>query len=101
MTEREKEEYNPRTLCEVCAKASGHCPWSEKDVQKPVEGWDAIRHDLGTFARKYGKRVVSATLESYIVLDCPLFVLEEHNRWAYEKFDREAIRKQYGKGDAG
>lgn len=79
--------YRPATLCEVCDKACGGCSWSKKGVQKPVAGWDAIRNDL----RDAG--------ESYIVLSCPEFVVEEKNRWAYEKFDPEAIREQYEKGD--
>ena len=87
-----KRIYVPRTLCELCANAYGGCSWSEKNVQRPVEGWDAIRNDVLVAARKYS--------ESYIVLDCPLFELEEHNRWAYEKFDREAVRKRYAKEDA-
>ena len=76
--------YRPATLCEVCNNACGGCVWSKHGVQKPVPGWDAIRRDL------------SDSGESYIVLDCPKFELEEHNRWAYEKFDREKIREQYG-----
>lgn len=100
MTELQRQMYKPRTLCELCANSYGYCSWSEKNVQQPVEGWDAIRHDLCTFARKYNNGNIVRTMESYIVLDCPKFELEEHNRWAYEKFDREKIREQYGKEDA-
>jgi hypothetical protein len=78
--------YRPATLCELCKNACGNCPWSEKDRQTPVKGWDAIRNDIACDTK--------TRVESYVVLDCPLFELEEHNRWAYEKFDREAIRKR-------
>ena len=97
MTEQPKDIYTPRTLCEVCKNAYGDCPWSKKGVQKPVDGWDAIRNDLTTFVRRRDGKNVGNTMESYIVLDCPLFDLEERHRWAYEKFDRDAIREKYGK----
>lgn len=97
MTEYEKSMYRMRTLCEVCANAYGGCSWSKRGVQQPVEGWGAIRRDLTTFAGKYSKTPVANAPESYMVLDCPLFELEERHRWAYEKFDREEIRKEYAK----
>lgn len=99
-TDYEKSMYRMRTLCEVCANAYGGCSWSKRGVQQPVEGWDAIRHDLTTFTRRKDGKNIGNTMESYMVLKCPQFELEEHNRWAYEKFDPEAIREQYGKGDA-
>lgn len=86
--------YTPNTLCEVCEKACGGCPWSKHGVQRPVYGWDAIRKDI-----RVSKD--APPLESYIVLDCPLFELEERHRWAYEKFDPEAIREQCGEEDEG
>lgn len=86
MTDYQKSLYKPATLCELCENACGKCSWSKAGDMKPVEGWDAIRKDL------FGN------IESYIVLDCPQFVLEEKNAWAYEKFNREAIREKYGKG---
>lgn len=81
--------YCPKTLCEVCANATGFCPWSEKGHQRPVPGWNAIRKDFPS-GDKY-----KVPVESYIVLRCPLFELEEHNRWAYERFDPEKIRAKY------
>ena len=83
--------YRPATLCEVCARALGHCPWSEPGNQSPVPGWDAIRNDI--YADN-GVPGVKRFAESYIVLQCPLFVLEEHNRWAFERFDPEKIKKR-------
>lgn len=82
MNEFEKRNYKPLTLCELCTKACGFCTWSERGVQKPVEGWKAIRRDL------------LGVGESYLVLECPEFDLEERHRWAYEKFDPEWIKRQ-------
>lgn len=96
----EKSVYNMRTLCEVCAKACGDCPWSEYGKMRPVDGWDAIKTSVLTRRTQKGE-YLPTKVESYIVLNCPLFELEEQHRWAYEKFDREAIREQYGKGDEG
>lgn len=86
MTTSEKVAYRLNTLCEVCTKACGGCSWSKKNVQQPVEGWDAIRHDLQQPKKFYA--------ESYIVLHCPEFELEKHNEWAYKKFDPEKVRQQ-------
>ena len=83
--------YKPTTLCEVCANAYGGCSWSEKDVQLPVEGWDAIRHDIGLSETHRGEARRTLT-ESYVVLACPQFKLEEQHRWAYDRFDPEAVR---------
>ena len=82
--------YTPGTLCEVCANACGGCSWSEKDVQQPVEGWDAVRRDISIMEYRGEQRQMLS--ESYVVLDCPLFELEERHRWAYKRFDPEAIR---------
>lgn len=83
--------YKPLTLCEVCANAYGGCSWSEKDMQQPVEGWDAIRHDVGLSETRRGELRRMLT-ESYVVLACPQFKLEEQHRWAYERFNPEAVR---------
>jgi hypothetical protein len=89
MTDFEKRIYKPATLCELCAKACGGCSWSKYGVQQPVEGWTAIRCDQicsgGEFARE---------VESYVVVDCPEFELEEKNAWAWEKFDREYVKER-------
>ena len=85
--------YKPLTLCEVCAKACGRCPWSKKDVQQPVEGWDAIRNDVGLQEHRRGE-LRQRLCESYVVLACPLFELEERHRWAYERFDPELVRRK-------
>lgn len=86
MTKYERDTYRPLTLCEVCTKACGVCSWSKKGVQRPVEGWDAIRNDL--------QQPKSFFSESYIVLRCPEFELEPHNEWAYKKFDPERVRRR-------
>ena len=55
-----------RTLCWDCANACGDCTWSDRNEQKPVAGWTAVRreqhHKDGT------------TVESYIVVKCPEFI---------------------------
>ena len=47
------------TLCWDCANATGGCDWADR--LEPVEGWDAIQ------TKK------NSALESYLVLNCPLF----------------------------
>ena len=84
--------YKPTTLCEVCANACGGCSWSEKDVQKPVEGWDAIRNDITNISSSKDGRTWSRMDESYLVLACPQFELEERYWWAYERFNPEEVR---------
>lgn len=96
----EKSFYKPSTLCEVCENACGGCSWSEYGVQQPVEGWDAIQAVIdNSNDSKHGRRTGLA-LESYVVLRCPEFNLEERNRWAFERFDPEAIRRRLSKGGA-
>lgn len=85
--------YRPATLCEVCANACGGCSWSAYGVQQPVKGWDAIRHDVAANDKSKGE-ARQAMSESYVVLGCPEFKLEEHHRWAYERFDPEAARRR-------
>ncbi len=91
MNNYDREHYTPRTLCEVCAKACGGCSWSRKGVQQPVEGWDAIRHDLQYEDNSYCGARKDFYNESYIVLRCPEFELEPRNAWAFKKFDPERI----------
>lgn len=79
-------DYTPSTLCEICGNACGHCSWSQKNVQKPVEGWEAIRNDI----MPHGKG--AEQVESYVVLSCPEY---EPDRYA-ERFPfnrKEAIRR--------
>lgn len=77
-----------RTLCEVCGNACGGCSWSEYGVQRPVPGWDAVRNDIRTPGDRAKPRV-----ESYAVLDCPEFVLEERYAREYQAFDRAWVRR--------
>ncbi len=81
--------FVPRTLCDVCDKACGHCSWSEKGVQRPVEGWTAIRRDLTISAAAKSRREDLA--ESYVVLECPEFVVHPGEEWAYDRFDPERL----------
>ena len=57
-----KSSYNisDATICWNCAKATGHCSWSENLV--PVKGWTA-----------------EETKESYVVRACPLFEQDAMN----------------------
>lgn len=81
-------DFVPTTLCDMCGNACGHCRWSRKGVQKPVEGWDAVRRDIPVMAEGELKWV-----ESYVVIDCPQFQLEDRC-WAYYRmFDRDRIRE--------
>ena len=82
-----------KTLCDVCENACGGCEWSEKWVQKPIPGWDAVRRDVPTEIAWNGKKRHKMD-ESYTVLHCPKFVLEE--KWAswYEKWDPEKRRRE-------
>lgn len=90
--------YRPITLCEVCARAAGLCHWSQKDNMRPVPGWDAIRKDV---RMQTTKGATQRFIESYIVLSCPLFELEEHNRWAYERFEPDRVRDKGGERCGG
>ena len=67
-----KESYmnNPidvtrrQTICWDCKNAYGHCSWSNGTFT-PVKGWDAVYKPI-----KYRG---DETIESYVVLKCPLF----------------------------
>ena len=86
----ERKWFVPHTLCEICANACGFCSWSEKDVQQPVPGWEAIRADL--VERQTGGQ--PRTVESYVVVKCPQFVLEEQYAKYYEAFGADTAQKQ-------
>lgn len=87
--------YCPQTLCEVCGNALGSCSWSEKDNQRPVPGWEAIRKDIIV-----GDGNSRTLTESYTVFKCPQFKLEEHNRWAYDRFQNKLKGKERSKRSA-
>lgn len=79
---------NTPTHCEFCANACGHCAWSEKDVQQPIPGWDAVRYDI-PFTSDRSKTF----LESYVVISCPQFELEPKWSGEYYAIDWEHVRK--------
>ena len=79
--------YVPLTLCELCGNACGRCRWSRKDVQKPVEGWEAVRRDVYMTEEEGGHMT-----ESYVVLSCPEFDLEVQHWFWYLNFDRHLAR---------
>lgn len=84
-------DYNVSTLCEICQNACGGCSWSEGGVQKPVEGWDAIRNDLYVNHGTVSKPIVFFE-ESYIVLDCPQYVPDKFaDRYP---FNRDAAERR-------
>lgn len=83
-------EYTPSTLCEVCENACGGCSWSEKNVQKPVEGWEAVRNDIFYHGTK------SEFIESYIVLSCPKYKPDHFaKKYSFSKLEakRRALHK--------
>lgn len=80
--------YRVNTLCEICDKACGGCCWSDKEEQAPVPGWVALRRDLAV-AGKYAQP--GNTIESYVVLGCPEFVLHPEDSWAMERWDPEWV----------
>ena len=84
-------DYTVSTLCEICQNACGGCSWSERGVQKPVEGWDAIRNDLYVNHGTVGKPI-SFLDESYIVLDCPQCVPDKFAK--RYPFDRETAERR-------
>ena len=55
------------TLCWECEKATGGCSWSDKLI--PVEGWEAIPTEV--------KMTVYSTVNSYKIVNCPLFSSDE------------------------
>ena len=71
--------YVPTTLCELCENACGGCRWSQKDVQEPVDGWEAVRRDLPGEAGR---------LESYVVLECPEYEPETRHWFWIINWDR-------------
>ena len=81
-----------KTLCEVCGNACGGCEWTEFWTRRPVPGWDAVRRDVKNRHMWNGKVTYHYT-ESYVVLHCPKFRMEE--RWTewFEAFDPEKRRK--------
>ena len=85
--------FTPETLCDLCENACGRCCWSRKDEQRPVPGWDAVRRDV---PMRYEDRTV--WMESYVVLWCPQFVLEDRSRIYWDKFDAQALREKALRG---
>ena len=60
-------------LCSVCARASGHCPWSHNLT--PVEGWTAFPSKISHYRKNKKGRVQNIyTTESWHIIDCPLFL---------------------------
>ena len=78
------ENFVPYTLCDICKNACGFCSWSKKDVQKPVEGWRAIRFDIPNF------RSYMPFMESYVVLDCPEYKPDQYSE-KYPFDEKKAI----------
>lgn len=80
--------YVPETLCELCGNACGGCRWSRAGVQKPVDGWEAVRRDIPV---QDGETV--RLEESYVVLACPEY-LPEVRWWFYIlNWDKELARQ--------
>lgn len=85
--------FTPTTLCDLCSNACGHCRWSKKGVQQPVPGWDAVRRDV-----PMQHTLSTEWVESYVVLDCPEFRLEERSRVYWDRFDAQGLREKALRG---
>lgn len=85
--------YKAWTLCELCDNAYGFCRWSAKGIQKPVEGWTAIRRDIENIS-------LTGYTESYVVLECPEFVLQECYRNYWEEWDPKKATVEVRRRDA-
>jgi len=61
------------TLCFSCRHSTNKfnaCSWASR--LEPVENWDAIKHDI--IGQKMINRVmIDKKIESYFVVDCPVF----------------------------
>ena len=68
-----------QTLCCNCARAGfgcvSTCPW-EREF-KPVPGWTAARRDIKMAHKAVGGKVIEKMEESYLVIECPLYLKEE------------------------
>lgn len=80
------------TLCWCCSNAYGGCSWSIK--YEPVEGWDAIRNDLHIYTTQDGLIAGPRESISYVVLECPEFVLDERFKEEYAQYSRESVVKK-------
>lgn len=84
-------DYGIHTKCEYCANACGGCSWSEYGVQNPVEGWDAVRRDV-PIRQQIDKKYTRQYMESYVVIGCPKFSLEERSRREHDSVDWRKMR---------
>lgn len=68
--------YKPATLCYECARSVSFCPWSKRG--EAVEGWNAVPTKLknGQSRNGSGQVVPESVVDSYHVIDCPLFIQE-------------------------
>lgn len=87
----EKLQWNSKrgdSLCWYCLNVYGRCSWHRKPWE-PVDGWDAFRIDVFSQIHQ-AKTMKPRKVESYIVVDCPQFVLdgrfkEEFSFWSKRK----------------
>lgn len=77
------------TLCDYCANACGGCRWSQKGIQRPVPGWDAVRRDICLTEDR-----PSPPVESYVVIHCPEFQAEYHREAEYRQVNWEEVRRR-------
>lgn len=85
------------TICWYCDRACGGkngCSWSR--TYTPVEGWTAIRNDMGV-QRGYLGRRISRSVESYRVIKCPEFKATGHNRAAWDELLEQQRKKELKK----
>lgn len=77
------------SLCWYCSNVYGGCSWSIK--YEPIDGWEAIRNDLHVHTTIDGNMTEPRTVESYAVLECPQFIIDDRFKEEYANYSKEAI----------
>lgn len=88
LTKTRRHVPSTPTHCDFCMNACGHCLWSEKDVQQPVPGWDAVRYDIPFTSDR-----AAVYSESYVIIACPQFELQPIWADQYRAVDWEHVRR--------
>lgn len=94
------------TKCWTCQNYAGGCPWTEYKRSRPVRGWTAERRDI-RMQMTVRQRREEKLVESYVVLDCPLYVYDgmEHvkaprkqhkNGWTAEEWEKAVSMRESG-----
>ena len=89
--------YKEPTLCYRCARAVGFCKWSKKG--EAIEGWNAIPTKLknGQSRNGSGEVVPESVVDSYHVIDCPIF-MEEGETIEEKRKQRKMLKEERLRG---